>query len=114
MTAGNVTARNVFRVVAIAEAFSWAGLLIGMLFKYVVADNPVGVHVFGPIHGGVFMIYVACVLLLCRPFRWSPLVTMVALAASIPPFATIFFERWADRTGRLETARSRERAAARG
>lgn len=97
-----VSARTVFRVVAIAEAVSWAGLLIGMLFKYVIADNAVGVHVFGPIHGGVFMLYVLTVLALCRHFGWSLLVTLFALAASIPPFATVVFEQWADRTGRLE------------
>ena len=27
--------RTLFRTVAIAEAFSWAGLLVGMLFKHV-------------------------------------------------------------------------------
>jgi hypothetical protein len=26
---------------------------------------------------------------------------MLALAASVPPLATIWFERWADRSGRL-------------
>jgi integral membrane protein len=93
--------RTAFRIVAIAEAVSWAGLLIGMLFKYVVSDNPTGVHVFGPIHGGVFMLYCLTVLAVCRPLRWSPVLTLVALASSIPPFATLAFDLWAERTGRL-------------
>jgi integral membrane protein len=100
----DMTARTFFRVVAIGEALSWAGLLIGMLVKYVITDgaNETGVHVFGPIHGAMFVIYVLTVLALFRHFGWSWFVTLVALGASIPPFATLVFEIWADRTGRLD------------
>ena len=52
-----------FRVVAIAEAISWAALLIGMFFKYVVVENEVGVQIFGPIHGAIFVLYVIVALL---------------------------------------------------
>lgn len=90
-----------FRVAAIAEAVTWAALLIGMFFKYGPAGNEIGVKIFGPIHGGVFIIYVIVTLLSIRPLRWSPIVAIVALAASIPPFFTIIFEQWAARTGRL-------------
>ena len=96
-----MSARTVFRAVAIAEAVSWAGLLAGMLVKYVISDNAVGVHVFGPIHGAVFVLYCLTVLALFRTFGWSPLVTLVALAASVPPFGTLLFDEWAVRTGRL-------------
>ena len=81
------TAALVFRVVAIAEACSWAGLLIGMFFKYVVVFDDLGVKVFGPIHGALFVAYVV--------------VTLVALVASIPPLATLWFERRAQRRGML-------------
>lgn len=101
VNARTLDARTVFKVVAIAEAVSWAGLLVGMLFKYVIADNPVGVHVFGPIHGGVFVLYCLTVVAVFRTFGWSLPVTTLALAASIPPFATLVFEVWAERTGRL-------------
>jgi hypothetical protein len=30
---------------------------------------------------------------------------MLALGASIPPFCTVWFEKWAKRTGRLEPTR---------
>ncbi|NDL59918.1 DUF3817 domain-containing protein [Phytoactinopolyspora mesophila] len=90
-----------FRVVAIAEAISWAGLLIGMLFKYVISDTEIGVTIFGPIHGIVFIIYVLVTLLVFRPLRWGPWTTVWALAASVPPLTTLVFERWAVRTGRL-------------
>jgi integral membrane protein len=94
--------RTWFRIVATAEAFSWAGLLIGMAFKYVLSDDETGVKIFGPIHGAVFIAYVLTVLVVFRPFRWTPGVTLLALAASIPPFGTLLFERWAQRTGRLD------------
>jgi integral membrane protein len=95
-----------FRLLALAEAVSWAGLLIGMLFKYVVSDNEIGVKVFGPIHGAIFVAYVLVALLASRAQRWEHTTTFLALLASIPPFGTIVFERWALRTGRLETQAS--------
>lgn len=91
-----------FRAVAIAEAISWTGLLIGMLFKYVLSDNEAGVKIFGPIHGGIFVVYVVTVLIVRGPLRWSWPVTLAALAASVPPLFTWFFEIWAVRTGRID------------
>lgn len=35
-----------FKVVAVAEALSWVGLLFGMYFKYVAATTEVGVRIF--------------------------------------------------------------------
>ncbi|AOS62315.1 DUF3817 domain-containing protein [Actinoalloteichus hymeniacidonis] len=93
-----------FRVVAIAEALSWTGLLIGMFFKYVVVGNELGVQIFGPIHGACFVLYVASVVLVRRTLQWDAKTTIWALIASIPPLGTVVFERWARRTGRIETA----------
>ena len=91
-----------FRYVAFAEALSWLGLLIGMGFKY-LADpgTEVGVQFFGPVHGAMFVLYVVVAIAAALHFRWSPVVAVVALLASIPPFATAVFEIWASRTGRL-------------
>ncbi|HWM60137.1 MAG TPA: DUF3817 domain-containing protein [Pseudonocardia sp.] len=82
-----------FRVVAIAEACSWAGLLIGMMFKYLVVGNDIGVQVFGPIHGALFLGYLVVAVLTARAFGWRLPTTLLALACSIPPFATLWFER---------------------
>jgi integral membrane protein len=90
-----------FRVVAIAEACSWAGLLAGMFFKYVVVFDDIGVNVFGPIHGALFIAYVVVTLVVARTLRWRLPVTLIALAASIPPLATLWFERRAHRQGML-------------
>lgn len=91
-----------FRLFALAEAVSWAGLLIGMLFKYALTENEIGVKVFGPVHGVIFVGYVLVTLLVRDPQRWDPRTTLLALAASIPPFGTVIFERWANRTGKLD------------
>jgi integral membrane protein len=91
-----------FRIVAVAEACSWACLLVGMLVKWVLRISEVGVTVFGPIHGGLFIAYVLVTLVTARTFRWNPVTTVVALASSIPPLATLWFERRARRTGQLD------------
>jgi integral membrane protein len=100
---------TVFKVVAVAEALSWAGLLVGMYLKHVAGSTEAGVHLFGPLHGGIFLAYVALVLLLARSLRWSPWVVALGLASSVPPFATLVFETWTSRTGRL-TVGTREPA----
>jgi integral membrane protein len=95
-------AATAFRVIAFAEALSWLGLLTGMFFKYVVDAGEQGVHVFGPVHGTVFLTYLVVTLITWRTQRWSLPVGLLALAASVPPFCTVVFEEWARRTGRLD------------
>ena len=95
------TAATAFRIVAVAEALSWLGLLAGMYVKYVPGTSEAGVQVFGPIHGGIFVAYVAVALVASRLLRWDVRTTLLALAASVPPLGTVLFERWASRTGRL-------------
>ncbi|WP_342342011.1 DUF3817 domain-containing protein [Rhodococcus sp. DK180] len=97
-----------FRFVAILEAFTWLGLLTGMAFKYLPADgNEIGVKIFGPIHGGVFVLYLLISLWTARKLSWNLGTTFWALVASVPPFGTVVFEVWAARTGRMgELSRS--------
>jgi integral membrane protein len=90
-----------FRTVAVAEALSWIGLFAGMFVKYVPETSELGVQIFGPIHGAVFVAYVAVALVASRVLRWSPGATLLALVASVPPLATVWFERRATRTGAL-------------
>jgi integral membrane protein len=92
---------TVFRVVAVAEALSWIGLLAGMFVKYVPETSEAGVQVFGPIHGGIFVAYVVVALVAARVLRWPAGTTLLALAASVPPLATVWFERRATRSGQL-------------
>ena len=90
-----------FRLAAHVEAATWAGLLIGMAFKYVLADNEIGVKIFGPIHGAAFVGYVTVTFLAARTFGWNIRFLLAALLASIPPLTTWPFERYASRRGRL-------------
>ncbi|MBM0232603.1 DUF3817 domain-containing protein [Micromonospora sp. STR1_7] len=92
---------RLFVAAAIAEACSWLALLVGMAVKYGPPGNELGVKVFGPIHGGLFIAYVLLVLAVARLHRWSLPATTVALASAVPPFATLVFERWTRRRGML-------------
>lgn len=95
--------RALFRTVAFAEACSWLGLLIGMYFKYVPENgNEIGVKVFGPVHGGIFLTFLLMTLLARNTFGWSLRTTALAAVSSIPPFATALFEVLAERAGLLE------------
>ena len=95
------TVATLFRAVAVAEALSWIGLLAGMYLKRVGETTEVGVQVFGPIHGGIFVLYVLVALVASRVLRWSAGATLLALAVSVPPLATAWFERRATRAGAL-------------
>jgi integral membrane protein len=95
------TVATAVRTLAAAEALSWIGLLAGMFVKYVPETSEVGVQIFGPIHGAVFLLYVVVAVLASRVLRWTPGTTVLALAAAVPPLATVWFERWASGSGRL-------------
>lgn len=84
---------GLFRFVAVAEACSWAGLLVGMFFKYIVAAGELGVKVFGPIHGALFILYVVAVLVAARAQGWLTGTVVLGLACGVPPFASVWFER---------------------
>ena len=49
-----------------AASGAWLGLLIGMFVKYVPETSEIGVQVFGPIHGGIFVAYVLVTLVAAR------------------------------------------------
>jgi integral membrane protein len=93
------------RLVGLLEAVSWVGLLVGMYFKYVGSPSTeVGVKIFGPIHGGVFIGFVVAAVAAGVAFRWGVATWLLALLASVVPLATVIFLIWADRTGRMGPA----------
>ncbi|HXH32932.1 MAG TPA: DUF3817 domain-containing protein [Plantibacter sp.] len=55
--------RRFFRLIAIAEAITWTLLIIGMILKYGAKTTDVGVSIGGAVHGFVFLVYGASVLL---------------------------------------------------
>lgn len=91
-----------FRLIALAEAFSWIGLLTGMYFKYLgTPRTEIGVHIFGMVHGVVFLAFLATGLVVGRAARWSLVTWVSAALASIVPLASVIFLRWAERSGAL-------------
>jgi integral membrane protein len=92
---------RVFRLLAVAEAFSWAALLTGMYFKWVARTTELGVEIAGPVHGALFIGYGVAALVLWRLQRWPFPVALFAGLSAVVPFATVLFERWAGRRGHL-------------
>ena len=101
---------RLFAVVAVLEAFTWAGLLVGMFLKYVTGTTDAGVWLFGRLHGGMFMIYIAVTIVTAISLRWRWWVTLTSLLAAVPPLVTVPLEIWLRRTERL-TRRPRVLAA---
>jgi integral membrane protein len=96
------TAAGWFRLIALTEAVSWVGLLIGMYFKYLGSpQTELGVKIFGPVHGGVFVAFLGAALLVGLTVKWSIGTWLLALLGSIVPLGSVIFLIWADRTGRM-------------
>lgn len=97
-----MTPVRLYRLVARAEAVTWALLLLGMFLKYVTETTELGVRVFGMLHGVVFIAYGLVTVLMWIDQRWSLGRLVLGLAAAIPPFLTIPFESYAERRGLLD------------
>ncbi|WP_170312960.1 DUF3817 domain-containing protein [Prescottella subtropica] len=91
-----------FRFVAVLEAFSWAGLLIGMAFKHLPEEGPeIGVKIFGALHGAIFVAYIVIAFVTARVLKWNFTTLALAMVSSVPPFMTVWFEKWAAGKGLL-------------
>jgi integral membrane protein len=93
---------HLFRRLALAEAVTWALLLVGMFLKYVTGTTELGVRVFGMAHGVVFIAYCLAAAFVAVNQRWKLGTTVLALASAVPPFMTVWFDRRAERRGRLD------------
>lgn len=91
------------RIAALAEALSWAGLLAGMYFKYLGSPRTeIGVKIFGPVHGALFVAILVAGVLAGLAFRWSAGAWLLALLGTLVPFGSVIFVIWADRRGLLD------------
>ena len=97
-----------FRIVASLEAATWLGLLIGMYFKWIAKSTDLGVRIFGSLHGAVFVTFVVLSIAMYIRLGWRLRTLLLALVSSLPPFATIAFEVWGDRTGRFVPGADRD------
>ncbi len=92
---------RIFVLVAWIEAFTWTGLLIGMILKYGTDTTERGVELFGPIHGVAFIVYAVVTIVAAVTLRWKFSVALIALLAAIPPLATVAAEYWISNNGWL-------------
>jgi integral membrane protein len=86
------------RTIGGAEGISFLLLLfVAMPIKY-LGHNPALVHWLGPIHGGLFLLYVASAVAVARVLKWRWFHLVLAWAASVVPFGPFVFEAWMRRT----------------
>lgn len=97
-----MTIRN-FRYLAIAEAISFLVLLVGSGLKRAEVTEW-GVHIMGPIHGFLFVAYVAFALSLRKPAGWSYQATFWILVGAMVPFGGFVVDWWLARNHTDELA----------
>ena len=97
------TLERTFRVVAIAEATSFLALLVATCVKY-TQEQPGGVEILGPVHGMLFLAYVALAFYLAPRAGWSVRTTALVVAGAVLPFGGYVVDRWLARRP-LRTAR---------
>ncbi|CAM3157485.1 DUF3817 domain-containing protein [Nocardioides dubius] len=91
--------QRLFRIVAVAEAITWALLLSGMFLKYVTETTELGVRIGGMLHGVVFIAYCLTTLVVGIDQKWGAKRVLLGLAAAVPPFFTVWFDLAAERRG---------------
>ncbi len=87
-----------FRIIAIMEASSWLILIVATIVKYATTPHAqLGVQIMGPIHGLLFLVYVAlAVFVVRRKLRWKAQTTAVVLFDSVLPFGGFLVARRRD------------------
>ena len=95
------TPRSLYRVFALSEGVTWTLLLGALIVRATIGINPVLFTVIGGLHGFVFLAYGVSAALVGVNNRWGIGRTVLAIALAIVPFATVPFERAAERKGRL-------------
>jgi integral membrane protein len=96
-TVGAPPAAKALRVVAVVEAISWLALIVATIVKYSTDPHKqLGVHIMGPVHGALFLLYVGLTLEVRRRLDWNGRTTFVVLAESILPGGGFLAARRAD------------------
>ncbi len=93
---------KIFTIAARIEAMTWAGLLIGMYFKYGLELTEIGVWLFGRLHGAAFIMYFFVAIITAIRLRWPWWCALLAVLAAIPPLVTFPLELWFRKRGLLE------------
>lgn len=102
---------KLFATVALIEALTWAGLLIGMYLKYVSGSTDIGVWLFGRLHGLAFLTYLVVSIGVGSRQRWPMWALLLAVLAAIPPLVTWPLEIWFRRRGLLSDPQNTQHSA---
>lgn len=94
--------QKIFIFAARIEALTWAGLLIGMLFKYTLDISDSGVWLFGRLHGAAFLFYFFVAIYTAHRLKWPFWYGIMAILAAIPPLVTWPLEIWYEKRGLLQ------------
>ncbi|GMA21467.1 DUF3817 domain-containing protein [Arsenicicoccus piscis] len=99
----SLTARpaRLYGALARAEMVTWTLLLLGMAAKYALGADW-ATRIAGGIHGFVFLSYCVVTVLVAVDHRWRARDLLLGLASAVVPYATVPFERSAERRGLVE------------
>lgn len=95
-----MTPRILFRTFAIAEVFTWAGLITAIILRSVGVTDAL-MPIAGGLHGFVFLCYCVTTVFVWVNQQWRFGRGFLGLALAIVPFATLPFEILTDRKGLL-------------
>ena len=87
-----MTSIRLFKMVALAEAASYL-LLLGASVAKRALDAPELVTVMGPVHGVLFLTYVALALYVRDQLRWTGWTTVMVIVAAVVPLGGLIVER---------------------
>lgn len=93
--------KRLYGALAAAEMVTWTLLLLGMLGKYALGLGDLGARIGGGLHGLVFLSYCLVTVLIAVDQRWGLGRLALGLGSAVLPFATLPFERHAERAGLL-------------
>ncbi len=97
-----MTPKKLFRLFALAEAVTWTLLIGGLILRATVGVPSVAFTIVGGIHGAVFLTYAVIASITGVNQRWGFARTVLGVALAIVPYATIPFELYVQRSGKLE------------
>ena len=97
-----MTPKKLFRLFALAEAVTWTLLIGGLILRATVGVPSVAFTIVGGIHGAVFLTYAVIASITGVNQRWGFGRTVLGVVLAIVPYATIPFELYVQRTGKLE------------
>lgn len=89
-----------YRIAAYVVGCGLLALCVAMVFKYAF-DMGAGVAIIGPLHGFLYMIYIAMAVDLALKARWSAKGTIGVLLAGTIPFVSFIVERAVTRRVRV-------------